>query len=218
MAWRRPGDKPLSEPMMVSLLTHLCVTRPQWVKWTPQCSIFQQQAGKLVLARSPSGKQAWASGILYRLNKRLTSSGDQKILVSQPEQSSKYGFNFAGHSVQQVFNFWWTYAKLAGPHYVLHWELLEILLDMTKFGGQGISIPVVPFLAVTKHLLEHFFRLFVHPSHPFDNVPVIVSTWNFQLSPLRDVMSMQKVKVKGQGHRGHDPHMAMKWCTKLDVA
>ena len=32
MAWRRPDDKPLSEPMMVSLLTHICVTRPQWVK------------------------------------------------------------------------------------------------------------------------------------------------------------------------------------------
>ena len=31
MAWRRPGDKPLSEPMMVSLTTHICVTRPQWV-------------------------------------------------------------------------------------------------------------------------------------------------------------------------------------------
>ena len=31
MAWRRPGDKPLSEPMMVSLSTHICVTRPQWV-------------------------------------------------------------------------------------------------------------------------------------------------------------------------------------------
>ena len=31
MAWRRPGDKPLSEPMMVSLLMHICVTRPQWV-------------------------------------------------------------------------------------------------------------------------------------------------------------------------------------------
>ena len=31
MAWRRPGAKPLSEPMMVSLLTHICVTRPQWV-------------------------------------------------------------------------------------------------------------------------------------------------------------------------------------------
>ena len=31
MAWPRPGDKPLSEPMMVRLLTHICVTRPQWV-------------------------------------------------------------------------------------------------------------------------------------------------------------------------------------------
>ena len=32
MAWRRPGDKPLSEPMMIRLPSHICVTRPQWVK------------------------------------------------------------------------------------------------------------------------------------------------------------------------------------------
>ena len=32
MAWRHPGDKPLSEPMMINLPTHICVTRPQWVK------------------------------------------------------------------------------------------------------------------------------------------------------------------------------------------
>ena len=32
MAWRRPGDKPLSEPMMVWLLTHIYVTGPQRVK------------------------------------------------------------------------------------------------------------------------------------------------------------------------------------------
>ena len=32
MAWRRPGNQPFSEPMMVSLLTHICVTRPQWVR------------------------------------------------------------------------------------------------------------------------------------------------------------------------------------------
>ena len=32
MAWRRPGYKPLSEPMMVRLRTHICVTRPQWVE------------------------------------------------------------------------------------------------------------------------------------------------------------------------------------------
>ena len=34
MAWRRPGDKPLSGPMIVSLLTQICVTRLQWVKFT----------------------------------------------------------------------------------------------------------------------------------------------------------------------------------------
>ena len=35
MAWRRPGDKPLLEPVMFSLLTHICVTRPQWVNVVP---------------------------------------------------------------------------------------------------------------------------------------------------------------------------------------
>ena len=29
MAWHRPGAKTLSEPLMFSLLTHICVTRPQ---------------------------------------------------------------------------------------------------------------------------------------------------------------------------------------------
>ena len=32
MAWRRPGDKPFSQPMRVRLGTHICVIRPQWVK------------------------------------------------------------------------------------------------------------------------------------------------------------------------------------------
>ena len=39
MAWRRPGDKPLSEPMMVSLPTHICVTRPQCVNRGKICSV-----------------------------------------------------------------------------------------------------------------------------------------------------------------------------------
>ena len=43
MAWRRSGDKPLSEPMMVRLPTHICVTRPQWVN---------EQQGSVVLLDS----------------------------------------------------------------------------------------------------------------------------------------------------------------------
>ena len=31
MAWCWLGDKPLTEPMVVRVLTHICVTRPQWV-------------------------------------------------------------------------------------------------------------------------------------------------------------------------------------------
>ena len=43
MAWRRLGDKPLSEPMMVSLLTHICVTRPQWVNPSRSGDAYMQQ-------------------------------------------------------------------------------------------------------------------------------------------------------------------------------
>ena len=32
MAWCRPSKKSLSEPMMVRLPKHICVTRPQWVE------------------------------------------------------------------------------------------------------------------------------------------------------------------------------------------
>ena len=31
MAWHRPGDMLLSEPIMVRVPTYMCVTRPQWV-------------------------------------------------------------------------------------------------------------------------------------------------------------------------------------------
>ena len=34
MAWRRSSNKPLSEPMMVNSLTHICITQSQWVNVT----------------------------------------------------------------------------------------------------------------------------------------------------------------------------------------
>ena len=42
MAWRRTGNKPLSGPMMVSLLTHICVTRPQWVNDYIHCNVWNE--------------------------------------------------------------------------------------------------------------------------------------------------------------------------------
>ena len=32
MTWCRPGNKPLSEAMMVKLLTHICISLPHWIK------------------------------------------------------------------------------------------------------------------------------------------------------------------------------------------
>ena len=42
MAWRRPGEKPLPEPMMVNLPTHICIARPQWDNRmrTSTCFVF----------------------------------------------------------------------------------------------------------------------------------------------------------------------------------
>ena len=51
-----PGDKPLSEPMIVRLPTHICVTRPQWVNncvlfcrlvWFCICSYFTTLANSM---------------------------------------------------------------------------------------------------------------------------------------------------------------------------
>ena len=48
MAWRRSGDKPLSEPMVVSLPTHICVARPQWVKGAPGSKLLPSPMFNLI--------------------------------------------------------------------------------------------------------------------------------------------------------------------------
>ena len=44
MAWRQPGDKPLSEPMMVSFLMHICITglRIKDTIWIHICSELEE--------------------------------------------------------------------------------------------------------------------------------------------------------------------------------
>ena len=50
MAWCRPGDKPLSEPMLIFVPTHICVTRPQWVLSPDRCLAFiRTNAGILLI-------------------------------------------------------------------------------------------------------------------------------------------------------------------------
>ena len=80
-------------------------------------------------------------------------------------------------------------------------------IDLLYLAGEAL------LLAATKQLYEWYFLsvrlsvcpsvcLSVCPSHLFDYVPIIVSSWNFQeLSPRTWGTSMQKVKDRGQRSR-----------------
>ena len=54
MAWHRPGDKSLSEPMMIISLMHISITQPQWVKeWV--LVTFQSKYKNIILINLHSG-------------------------------------------------------------------------------------------------------------------------------------------------------------------
>ena len=72
MAWRRSGDKPLSEPMMVSLPTHICVTRPQCVnslyslstnKYQSNISLTFCEGNSAVIGRLPSQRDSYTESV-----------------------------------------------------------------------------------------------------------------------------------------------------------
>ena len=83
MAWTCPGDKPLSEAMMVCLPTHICITRPQWVnpslvmkleysgrvgEWLSTKSFFRHQGPQSHLIRTyPLESVASLTQITYNL-------------------------------------------------------------------------------------------------------------------------------------------------------
>ena len=66
MAWRRSGDKPLSGPMMDSLLTHICVTRPQWVNCKMMIVVFLEERCQL-FATFRCWKIIWNANIVVYL-------------------------------------------------------------------------------------------------------------------------------------------------------
>ena len=87
MAWRRPGDKPLSESMMVSLLMYICVTWPQWVNVPSQSPDVRYAAQEpLAICMTNSGlvyTAQWAcTPILTNTWKSATLCKDQWTLTS----------------------------------------------------------------------------------------------------------------------------------------
>ena len=65
MVWRCPGDKPLSEPMMVNLPTHICITWPQWVMDANKESPWHQSLSRGCINLRPCNNMAGILQIAY---------------------------------------------------------------------------------------------------------------------------------------------------------
>ena len=120
MAWHRPGDKPLPERMMVSLLTHICVTRPQWVN---TMGSLPQLLMRWILASS-SHQQLW-----YWLWLNVFVSLGTKL--EQPLCSILYEEWFVTHwgwdkmvaNLLMTFSYAFSWRKIYKFQIRFHWSL-----------------------------------------------------------------------------------------------
>ena len=86
MAWRRPGDKPLSEPVMISLLRHICVTRPQLVK-----PVFHHLQRPLTAPlHSPNGSQMLTVRAVHESHPRVTPESPSRMAYLAPKHQSTW--------------------------------------------------------------------------------------------------------------------------------
>ena len=71
MAWCHPGDKPLSEPMRVNLLSHMCVTRPHWVTFDGWVYLYYEHRQANVAMRLQLGNRRQVYCIATKLALQL---------------------------------------------------------------------------------------------------------------------------------------------------
>ena len=127
------------------------------------------------------------------------------------------------HKHQCIVYAWWNKSSTShckNKYGVLRGPLNDVNINQRS---EAYSFFTCIFLAATKQLYEWFSLSVcpsvcpsvcssVCPSHLFHYVPIIVSSWNFQeLLPMTEVMSMQKVKVRGQRSRSQrsKPHLTV---------
>ena len=91
MAWRRSGDKPLSEPMVISLPTHICVTQPQWVNSDYPATGLQVFA-VVLLHHKMDCHANYYHGYLGRCSIMISQFTIRILLMTSPDKYvNKYG-------------------------------------------------------------------------------------------------------------------------------
>ena len=135
MAWRRIGDKPLSEPMMLSLLTHIRVTRPQWDKQlTSMINIYLLDENKLV-------HWLFSFYLPVALRRSLPCSlplVSSKNIPCSSDNCSGRAVSSKCHCCQWV----WSPHTLEKSHHLHNREgnLLKIDIVMNYLHGEGASV------------------------------------------------------------------------------
>ena len=141
MAWRRPGDKPLSEPMMLRLPMYIFVTRPHWVIPTDSFGYINSHGNISCDSNSlASGKNnchfnsLWPSNTIWRLRSGSTLAQimacclmasshylNQSWLIMRCGQQHSHESNFPGiHWYQSArwigILYFWNYCHISlGP-------------------------------------------------------------------------------------------------------
>ena len=126
MAWRCSGDKPLSEPNMVSLPAHICVTRPQWVNQRMYHRDSNAIENSLL---SPQFYQSYHYKILYMISllccrdmcKYANIWGD---LMASDAVTTRENFHGIGWALVQVMT-----RRLFGAKSLPAWTLTNYQLD-----------------------------------------------------------------------------------------
>ena len=104
MAWCRPGDKPLSEPLMVSLMTHICVTRPEWILTHDSFSLdlFRVvQQGSLIITLMEHHVRYYL--LKYVSSPRINHLNFKSCLTRAPSSGIKYKYALIFLSLECLF-------------------------------------------------------------------------------------------------------------------
>ena len=112
MAWRHPGDKPLSEPMTVSLLTYICITRPQCVKVlnTWRVHLCDHDSTHLVHSRQLKVSWYWYAAFFYasRSQSRTLPRNRTDRSLPRPNPVNVRWFD----DVRSPGDWWWRICRL----------------------------------------------------------------------------------------------------------
>ena len=150
MAWRRPGDKPLSEPMTVRLPTHICVTRHQWVKdtWLTLVHTFRNE---VELTKLSCHWENNAKGVKIRFHPFLTMPILTQLRICIKCEALRYL-----HGIFSLFHLWgiiWYHILLFGRLTSLSGQCQRISWKQWKFLKCYILVRWKPFELNIWHLV-----------------------------------------------------------------